>query len=603
MEVFMFLKNSMRPALAGVSASGQAAHRKQMNDALIYDAASEADEYGAYSTSAAGNQGRSGTPARKQKKNSSAPIAIAVAAVAVLLLLIVIAVALISGGSKNIKYDDNTFVSFYSNDLWHVAANGKIVGEYEHEITLIPADDRSFAYVIETTDDGYRITVTHGKEVVEITPAPVAKVLATAGLEVGVVWLDSDNGIYLYTEDGGEERITRDVDATAANESVTYFHISGDAKTVIYTKNDADRPGEVHYLCAYRDSSEIKLQKNMYPEAISDDGSMIFASAFSKNAITKSLYVLPFTDENDRYLLSENYLSIVDMNTKGNELVFTTIGDSDSLISTYVVSFNIKKMDEVASPVRIAKGATYVPVSVDPEVARFSTFKETYFQADVLITDIIDNEAPVYFVDKNYDVRRISKYAGKFDAKGEYFYYTNNEGTLQRVDLSDKDSVSQKIAEDVVDFEITEKGNLYWLDDTTRLMFYNTAKEKKTRIGDNVEGISMHKYSNTLYFTFTDTQSIFYTKEGSSRDTAKFESGTVTGLPFFTDTGLKRTFAAFYDSDNDEFRLFYTSNGKTFKFIGECEEIASFLSDFDISDLISDTPLTDSDTTDSGSET
>ncbi len=592
----MFFKNSMRPAFAYASSRGQAAKSDKRNDAVMYDATNEADEFGAYSTGAAANASRQGAPTRKQKRNNT-PIAIAIAAVAVLLLLIVIVVALVAGKSNDVKYEDNSFISFCDEDgIWRVAANGKIVGEYEHEITLIPADDRSFAYVIESTDDGYRVTVTHGKEVVELTSSPVTRVLATAGMKVGVVWLDSDNGIYLYTEKGGEERITRDIDATAANEPVHYFHISGDAETVVYTKRDADKPGELHYLCAYRDSSETKLQKNMYPEAISDDGSMIFASAYSRNAVTKSLYALPFNDENDRYLLSENYLSIVAMNTKGNELVYTTIGDTDSLVSTYVVSFDVKKMTEVANPVRIARGATFVPVSVDPEVARFSTFKEVYFKADVLISDMIDNEAPVYFVNKNYEVRRISKFAGKFDAKGEYFYYTNSEGTLQRIDLTDEDAVSEKIAEDVVDFEVTQKGNVYWLDDTTRLMFYNTAKEKKTRIGDNVEGISMHKHSNTLYFSFDETQSIYCTEEGSSKKAAEFESGTVTGLPYFSDSDFKKTFAAFYDADNDEWRLFYTSNGKSFKFISVCSDIAGFTADFDLSDLLPNIPSTEPET-------
>ncbi len=573
----------------------------------MFDAANEADEFGAYNASSSQNAGRQGAPARKPKKKSGAPIAIACAAIAVLLLIAVIAVALISGGGKNVKYANNTFASFCDSDgIWHVAANGKIVGDYEHDITLIPADDRSFAYIIEETDDGYRITVTHGKEVSEITTSPVTRVLATAGLEVGVVWLDADNGIYRYTEKNGEERITRDVAATAANEPVHYFHISADAKTVIYTKRDADKPGEVHYLCAYRDNSESKLQKNMYPEGISDDGSVIFASAYSKNAVTKSLYALPFNDENDRYLLSENYASIVAINTEGNELVFTTLGnDTDALVSTYVVAFDVKKMNESASPIRIASKYKFVPVSVDAEVARFSTFKNTYFKADVYGLDILDIETPIYFIDSDYEPRRISKYDGKFDAKGDYFYYTNTEGTLQRIDLSETDAVSEKIAEDVVEFEVTAKGNVYWLDDATRLMFYNTSKEKNTRIGDNVEGISMHKYSNTLYFNFTDTQTIYCTEEGSAKEAAKFESGTVTGLPYFTDSDFKKTFAAFYDTDNDEFRLFYTSNGRSFKSIGVCSEIDGFDPDFSLEDLIPSLPSNPDDTTgtDTGTDT
>lgn len=585
----MFLKNSMRPAFASASNNAQMHNRRTNNDAFTFDtAASETDDFGSFNSSASSNNNRAGTNKGKSSGGfKPSAIVIAIAAVVAVVLLMVLIVAIASGSSKDMKYANNTFVAFCDEDgIYRVAANGNVVGEYENEIELIPADDRSFAYVIENSDDGYRITITDGKDVTEITPSPVTKVLATAGLTPGVVWLDADNGIYLYTEKGGEERITRDVDATSANADENFFFISADASTVVYTKIDEDRPAELHHLCVYTDSSETKFQKNMYPVAVSDDGSMIYAYAYSKDSVTKTLYVLPFNDESDRYLLSNNFLGMVATNAEGNEVVFTTIGDTDSLISTYVVSFNLKKMDEVAQPVRIAKGAVYTPVAINNDVARFSTFEDTYFEAQIPELDIIDNQAPVYYVGKDYEVRRISKFAGKFDPDGDYFYYTNSEGTLQRVDLSDADAVSQKIAEDVVDFEITQKGNVYWLDDTTRLMYYSNSKEKKTRIADNVEGISMHTYSNTLYFTFTDSVNIYTTEEGSEKEAAKFDSGTVTGLPVFANPEYKKTFAAFYDMDNEEWRLFYTSNGKKFKHISVCSDIDGFDIPLTISDII-----------------
>ena len=587
----MFLKNNMRPAFADAANGGQASDRKLKNDAFTFDAgASETDDFGSFSSGASNSANRAGGRKPTGGKFKPSAIIIAVAAVVAVVLLLVLIIAIASGRSGDIKYENNTFVAFSDEDgIYHVAANGKVIGNYENEIELIPADDRSFAYVIESSDDGYRVTITDGNDVTEITPSPVTKILATAGLKPGVVWLDADNGIYLYTEKGGEERITRDVDATSANADESFFFISADASTVVYTKIDEDRPADLHHLCVYTDHFETKFQKNMYPVAVSDDGSMIYAYAYSKNSIaTKTLYVLPFNDEYDRYLLSDNFLSIVDINTDGNEVVFTTLGDTDSAISTYVVSFDIKKMNEVAQPVRIAKGAIYTPVSIDNNVARFATFEDTYFEAQISVLDIIDNQAPVYYVGKDYDVRRISKFAGKFDPDGDYFYYTNNDGTLQRVDLSDEDAVSQKIAEDVVDFEITQKGNVYWLDDTTRLMYYSNSKEKKTRIADNVEGISMHTYSNTLYFTLTDAVNIYTTEEGSEKEAAKFDAGTVTGLPVFATPEYKRTFAAFYDMDNEEWRLFYTSNGKRFKLIGVCAEINGFDVPLTIGDIIDD---------------
>lgn len=579
MEVNMFFKNNPRLAFAGASAANESAGRKASNEILVRDT-SETDDFGSF-----GGQAQTGSAAKGSGKKSpktsglkTSSIIIAAAAVVAVILLIVIIVAIVASSSNgNVKFESDTYVSFCDGDgVYHVVANGKKIGDYEDEVTLVTAADRSFAYIIENTEDGYKVYLAEGsKTPTELTVSPVTKVLATAKLSPGLVWLDAENGIYHYTKSRGEERITRDAALTgAANVGETYFYISADAETVVYTKYDVENPS-ISYLCVYNDSSEQKFQKNMFPVGVSDDGSMIYAYA-SRDGVTNALYVLPFNDEYDRYLISENFNSIVDTNTKGNEIVFTTI-DSDATLSTYVVSFNIKNMDEVAEPIRIGKGAVYTPVSVDSNVARFATFADTYFECTNIELDIdLTFNAPVYYLSKKYEVRRISKFAGKFDPDGKYFYYTNNDNTLQRVDLGNNDAVAEKIAEDIVAFEITQKGNVYWLDDTSRLMYYNTSKEKKTRIADNVESISMYTYSNTLYFTFADAVNVYTTVEGSDKEAAKMDSAAVTGLPVFAASDMKKTFAAFYDVDNEEWRLFYTSNGKTFKKISTCSEIDGF---------------------------
>lgn len=601
----MFLKNNVRPAFAAAFASGQASPKKAKRDAFTYsEGASETDDFGSFSS---GSSQSTGGQKKRQGGIKPAAIIIAVAAFVVVVLLVVLIVAVVNSNSGHVLYENNSFVSFCDGDgIYRVAANGKVVGEYENEVELVVSADRSFAYVLEESEDGVRIYVVDGKKnVTEITASPVSKVLATADMTPGVVWLDSDNGIYHCTLKRGEERITRDIDETRALEDETFFHISADAETVVYTKYDSEKG--VDYLCVYTDSTETKFQKNMYPVAVSDNGSMIYAYG-QRDVATKSLYVLPFNDENDRYLISDNFNSIIDINTEGNEIVFTTAGDTE--ISTYLVAFNIKKMDEVAQPTRIAKGYSFSPVSTDPRVARFSTFADCYFEADVSALELaVDKTAPVYYVNKNYEIRRISKFSGKFDPDGDYFYYTNNDGTLQRVKLDDADAVAQKIAEDIEDFAITKKGNLYWLDDASRLMYYNASKEKKTRISDNVEGISMHDYSNTLYFAIMDTVSIYTTEEGSAKETAKFDGSVVTGLPAFADANYKKTFAASYDSDNEEWRLFYTSNGSKFSSVAVCSEIQGFGKKSILEDIISGivdaitTPSNSSQTQDTTSQT
>ena len=144
----MFFKNNIRPAFATASATGNSAQRKAKNNAFTYDAA-DTDDFGSFGAQAQGAAGKSGN-APKQSGFKRSSIIIAVAAIVAVILLIVVIVAVASNSSGDIKYEDNTYVAFCDADgIYRVAANGKIVGEYEYPVELRPAADHSFAYIIE----------------------------------------------------------------------------------------------------------------------------------------------------------------------------------------------------------------------------------------------------------------------------------------------------------------------------------------------------------------------------------------------------------------------------------------------------------------------
>lgn len=590
----MFFKNNARLAFAG-AAEAKSNVSGSHNDSLMYNAGSETDDFGAFNSAPSQQQRQRPTgrpPQRQQKPAGFKPssIAIAVAAVAAIILLIVLVVALVAGSGGDVKYVNNTYTAFSDEDgIYRVAVNGEIIGEYESEVSLIPAADNSFAYIIEAGDDGYRVHLAKGKKVESIISAPVDKVLATASLKPGVVWLETDNGVYFYNEDKGEELITKDYSSLITDSILGglynyIFHISADASTVVYAETDADKAPQFN-LYIYQDSTSIKSQKNLLPVAVSGDGSLIYGYGISaKDGVTKAFYVL--TEDDDKYLIDEGFDRILTMNIDGNEVVYTTSTESGT--ATYIYAFNEKKMDEEAEPTKIGNGIC-TPVAIDPEVACFATFRETYFQR----SDITyESSTPTYYINKKFENNKVSNFTGKFDPDGKYFFYTNNDNTLQYIDLDDDNYTPTKITEDIVDFAVTQKGNVYWLNDSGRLSFYNLSKDKSTRISDDVENISMHTYSNTLYFK-ADSVNIFTTEEGSEKDAAKFDSSTVSGVPVFSDASFKKSFAAFWDSDNEEWRLYYTSNGKSFKFITTAVEIDKFDIPF-LDNVIPDTPGNDS---------
>ena len=593
MEVNMFFKSNFRPAFASASPAGQAHNGKLKNPAFTFNTAAETEDFGSFNSSAGQNGKANKTGKSNPKKGGSfklsdlnkSPIIIAAIAVVAVLVLAIIASALfILGSNGDVNYTNNTYASFVDVDgVYKVAANGKIVATYEYEVDLIVAADRSFAYVIENSDDGVNIDVIKGDKLSDITTSPVTKVLTTATLKPAVVWLDESNGVYHYTEKNKEERITRDYSLTLADSDNHNFCISANGDTVAYTEFDEERGyTNLHY---FEDGEDYKLQKNMYPIALSDDGSLIYAKA-SKDGVTNSLYVIPKDGDNEMYLIAEKFRSIIDINVKGNEIVYTS-WDAEAAVSTYVVAFNLRKMDQEITPTRLVKGAVVKPISVDGSVARFETFKDTYFQCDVNDEgySLADNASPVYYVNKKFEPERISKYAGQFSPKGDYFYYINSNGTLVQVDLKSDELATENISTEVDDFAITDKGNLYILSDDA-LRYRKANSDKSTKVCQDVTAITMHRYTNTLYFSLEDAEAVYCSEEGGEKEQAKFDGITLTGLPQFMDTNAKKNFVGVYDESNEEWKLFYTANGKKFKSVANCEDILQFDNGSIIEDII-----------------
>ncbi len=608
MEVYMVFKNNMRPAFAGASANGQAPRSNVRNDAFMYDAGTtETDDFGTFSggASANGSGAQGGRPHKTQKKKGSlnvGAVAIAVCAVVALILVCVLLVALI-GGSKggDIKYEKNTFISYQDSDgTWRVAANGNALRSFDGDVYLQPAADRSFAYIVESVEgldgsESVNVYYTDGKNVEELATS-ATEVIALASLKPGVIWHDVDNGVMLYTEDAGEETLVRrDVDYTKDTSGSYTFKISADASTVAY--NEFDEAKGVYRLCVWKDGTvNSNYQRNVFVEALSNDGSLVYVSGTKKDGFTQSLSAIPCADDNPSpVLLTDNFSYIVTMNTAGDELVVATT--ADATVSTSIISFNPKKLEETPEVTRILKGGVCYPISPDSSIAVFGTFADTYFKTNISLESLVTAEAPVFYVDKKFNSTKLSTYSGKFSPNGDYFYYIDKNERLKVIDLDDIDS-GLTVADEVVDFEVTQKGNVYYLGDDERLVYYTVANDKAKTVASLVSDISMNVYSNTLYFTYIDGTSVYRSEESTKSEPAKIEG--IVSVPYFADANAKKTFAAFWDEDNEEWKLMYTSNGKKFKSITTCEEIPGFTPPVPEA-VVPQTP-TGSDTTDTGEQ-
>lgn len=565
----MVFNNNMRPATAGYAP--EKSDRARQNDHLSFMGGNDAEDFNAFQSQPARESGARNTQRRpqqqppRQKTNKWLIIGIAAGAALVLIAAIIV-IALMAGGGA-IKYEDNAYIAYADSDaVYHVSVNGTEVDHvFEGEVEIVPAADNSFAYVTDTTAEGTYIYLLNGKKLEDITGTAVSEALSFASLEPGVVFKKQNNKIYHYSQAAGECPITSNKDLSAAN-----FKISGDASTVAYTTAVDNSAGETQlWLFIAADGISEKITKNCIPSYVSNYGDYIYA--YTKDQGT--LYVIT-TKDLEKYPVesSSGFTSIISANVKGDEVIFTTTKDAD--VKTFLYYYD----KEDSTTIALGKGLL-TPVVIDHSIAIPKTFADTYFTGVSYGTEeLIDYST--HYLSNRYEATKLVPAAGKFSPDGDYLYFVNKDGGLTQFDLRDETSEDVYRDDDVLDFVITEKGNVYILNKENDLFIYKLSEGKYVRLPSvkgEVSRISLHNYANELYFSMADDfleETVIYTTEdGSEKEVAKMGSAQLTSVPSFSSPFAKKTYAYYYDVDNG-WVIYYTSGGKSFKLVtGDCQAI------------------------------
>ena len=128
----------------------------------------------------------------------------------------------------------------------------------------------------------------------------------------------------------------------------------------------------------------------------------------------------------------------------------------------------------------------------------------------------------------------------------------------------------------VLDYAVTEKGNIYLLDDDKNLVFRKTSTGRPDRPSSFATAMSFYHGSNKVYFSEEESEVIYISEEGSDKDIAKFGSSELTGVPYFSELSGKKCYAVVYDESKETYSVYYTSNGNRFSYIkdvSDCDEI------------------------------
>ena len=570
----MLSKNVFRPAYATASCSkGQSSIDKKLSSFAF--ASSEENDFNSFSRSSSGSSaGGFRSPKKPQKKTVTLEIPGKTLAIAAAVILgFVLLISLISGalfsGSDDIMYEDNAFAAFEDLDgTYRVTMNGKVIKDvFLNEVKLTAAKNNSFAYVETVVDDATNVYLLDNNKL-KLLCEGVDKVLSLADYAPGVVYKYGDRVEYFY--DGLLTSLARNDDHTPEN-----FVISPDGTAIAYTiKNKNDSSIKDLYVYTV-DQSGPEARSigtvSTLPVSISNNGDYVVA--YTESGDSKDLYLMV---QHNKYRIGNidgSFDSLVCTNAYASEIVFTTKSGTD--YRTYIYNCTERKKDVTVAH-HVSNGYA-VPQIIDPKLCTPESFKKCYFQ-DIKASLTI-------YVNKKYEAIKVSDYLGKIDENERFLYIINEqrEDMLIQIELLGErfgkdNNRSTSIATDVKDFVLTQKGNIYYTDGYGDLYFFKLAKGKAARITNDVDKLSFYDYANELYFEKIDsveTHGTYRTSEGSDHETFKFGKTTLTTLPTFTNTYSKNSYACYYDDTTDNYLLFYTSNGNSFKQIAECEKITS----------------------------
>lgn len=558
----MFYKNNYRPAMATAGYAPQGSKKATVKEGVLFNNASDAtDDFGAFNSSSRSAQKKSSNAQKKPPmfEFNLKTILILAAALLAVVLLIVVFVSIANSTGSHLMNKNNAYLSYEIDGQYYVAVNGEVLDTtFENEISLVRAVDNSFAYVIEHTDDGEQVYILEKKELRTVLSSPVTEIITLAEQKPGIIYRKENGSVHFYTDDD-EARITR-------NTATGNFIMSADGSAVVYTE-PVEGDELKSNLSLYVDGSADNLEDNMVPVAVSNGGKYVYAYALvaTETSISKKLYVIRTEEDGEKFEITDNFEGITYMNIKGDEIIYYT-GVSSDKVRSHV--YNAKKHESY----EIGAGKCE-PLIADPNVACLSTLK------NIVVENTIPTEpgtSATHYIDKKYEASLLSRYNGILNTDGDTFYYIDKDDTLRYINLKDKTRTPEKIVDDVVDFVVTEKNNVYFIKDELDrdLVFYKSSTAKKRTIAGDVTTLSLNRYSNILYFSVDDDAKAYCTEEGSAKEIASFDRVEIPSTPVFVDEAQKRTYVYLLNPETDLYDVYYTASGNSYKNVArDCDSV------------------------------
>ena len=472
------------------------------------------------------------------------------AALLVILLIVggIIAATMLGGGGSAGKVNA-TYCSFYdpAEDITYLFYKDKAFKSWFEGYANISERSADQKVALITDSDENLYYATSAMKMGSVCDKVKDFTLSADGSTVA--YLDEDNTLYTYNiKSGRTSTIAYDVSTTPV--------ISPSGKALLFNiEDDGDE-----MLYAYNGRKDYKLTRDVMPVAISDDMKLIYYADPAKAA----LYITDKNGNSNKISADLSYYSFA-FNKDLSQVMFVTEnglyasvrgGDKCKISSNtdgmpYPLACYGPQEDIFFYGISNENSYTYGTAMIYPE----STFIGQFFYS------YLDKEVFKIGRDWSYEKTVGDVQDIRVDRKTSILYYTNSDDTLYRVRLAGN-IISDKIKEDINEFEISGSGSdVYYIDEDYAL-YYQKGNGKPRKIADDVDDISMTYDDYLLYVTdYSDHSGELYYCKGAKKKKLNDECGYMRPLKGATFFGCN------YNSKNDTYDIYVTGKGVGFNLI------------------------------------
>ena len=411
------------------------------------------------------------------------------------LLVLIILISIISSAAKSnngFVNQKNVVTPIPVDDEINVLVDSKLLSK---KISGT-ADDSSSSIegsVCALTNEDGELYIINGKKITKAAEEVVSFKVSVDGS--GVVYAQkSDDGykLVLYNVKSGKS-------TTVCEEADSSYKIAPDGKTMCYYVTDDDGTSTL-YL--FNGKKSIKITSaEVEVAAISKGGKFIYAVSTNDEG---EKYLNTYSQKGEKTKLGKISGSSVYLNYDHTQIMY--FNEGKTFISTNGKA-GVKYSSVQLSMVGINTASGKYDSSKGPSEYTYpvkSLFDHIYRGSN-------DGKVALYHIKKNPDktVKLVSNVSSvRLDKSASFIYYTNDDGDLKVIKISDGEKASErakKLAEEVEYFEVTPNRKLvYYVSDDT-LYSTNARKAGKSRtIADEVDDLVI-SCKNVAYYIYEDS--------------------------------------------------------------------------------------------------